>query len=341
MRILITGGAGFIGTNLVRYLLKKYPGYELVVMDRLAYTGNLENLVEVEHLPMFHFVQGDICHEVEVDALMSQGIEAVIHLAAEPYPNPEETDPSRFIRTDLYGTYVLAEAAAAYKVDRFIHISTAEVYGAVMSGDIQRAVAEGDELKPLSARAASRVGADRLAYSYAASAHLPVTILRPSMVYGPYQYPDRGLAEWIASALLGEGIQLPAAGQRRRDWVHVQDVCSAIETILHARKREVEGDVFNVGQGHARSDIEVVELLLHFLDQPRALIQPEESPSLTAAPVDTAALERLGWEHRVDFHQGLAETLQWYQDHRSWWEKLRQPMPENVIHIPSVEDEDF
>lgn len=341
MRILITGGAGFIGSNLIHYLLKKYPGYEIITVDRLSYTGNLENLVDVEHLPMYHFVQGDVCNEVEVDALMSQGIEAVIHLASEPHPNPEEADPSRFIKTDLYGTYVVCEAAAAYKVDRLIHVSTADGYGEGQSGPLQRPAAEADELKPLSAHVASRVGADRLAYSYAASHHLPVAILRPSLVYGPHQYPDRGLGSWVASAILGEGIELGQEGQRHRDWIYVQDVCAAIDTVLHARKRDIEGQVFNVGSGHLRSDVEMSELLLHFLDRPRQLIQLSKNPESHGLAVDSSKLERLGWKNGMDFHQGVAETIQWYQQHKDWWDKLRQPSPEQVVRLPSVEDDDI
>lgn len=340
MRILITGGAGFIGSNLIHYLLAKYPGYDIINLDRLSYSGNLQNLTSIHHLPMYHFIQGDICNEVEVDAIMSQGIDAVIHLASEPYPNPEESDPSRFIRSDLYGTYVLCEAAAVYKVNRFIHVSTAQSYGVGrQQAGLLRPATEADELKPLAAHVASRLGAERLAYAYYASHNLPVTMARLSTVYGIYQYPDHAPASWITSAITNEVITLDDHGQAMFDWIHIADVCAGLDTLLHARQREVDGEVFNVGTGHARSQIEVAELVVSFLDQPKQLVTVTDQPALSGVSVDTTKLERLGWVVKKDFHQGLSETINWYQQHRDWWEKLRQPSPEAVLQLPSLEDE--
>jgi dTDP-glucose 4,6-dehydratase len=340
MRLLITGGAGFIGSNVVRYLLAKYPGYDIINLDRLSYSGNLQSLAEVQHLPMYHFVQGDICNEVEVDAIMSQGVDAVIHLASEPHPNPEESDPSRFIRSDLYGTYVLCEAAAAYKVERFIHVSTAHGYGVGrQQGGTLRPATETDELRPLSAHIASKIGAERLAYSYFASHQLPVVIARLSNVYGPHQYPDHQPAGWITAAMSSEVISLADHGQAAFDWIHIADVCSALDSLLHTRRREVEGEVFNVGSGHTRSQIEVAELVVNFLDQPKQLVAVTDAPALGGVAVDTTKLERLGWSIRQDFHQGLSETINWYQQRPDWWVKLRQPSPEAVLQMPTLEDE--
>jgi dTDP-glucose 4,6-dehydratase len=338
MRILITGGAGFIGSNIIRYLLYKYPGYDIINLDRLSYSGNLENLSDVQHLPMYHFVQGDICNEIEVDAIMSQGIDVVIHLASEPHPNPEEPDPSRFIRSDLYGTYVLAEAAAVYKVERFVQISTAQAYGIEAAGNMSlRPATETDELKPLTAHLASRIGAERLAYAYYASHQLPVTMVRFSGVYGPNQYPDQLPAKWITSALLGEVIELGNHGQTGHDWLHVTDACLALDTLLHARRRQIEGEVFNVGSGHLRTEIEVAELVVNFIDQPKQLIQVQSTAALGGTAIDTSKLERLGWTVKKDFHQGIAETITWYQEHKEWWDKLRQPSPEALFKM-SLED---
>lgn len=340
MRILITGGAGFVGSHLIRYLLAKYPGYDIINLDRLSYSGNLQNLADLQHLPMYHFVQGDICNEVEVDAIMSQGIEAVIHLASEPYPNPEESDPSRFIRSDLYGTYVLSEAASAYGVDRFIQVSTAHSYGVGREqGGMVHPATETDELKPLAAHVASRLGAERLAYAYFASHQLPVAMARLSNVYGTFQYPDHAPASWITAALSGETFSLDGHGQAMFDWVHVDDVCSALDALLHARKREVAGEVYNVGTGHLRSQIEVAELVVSFADQPKQLIQVTDKPSMGGVAVDTTKLERLGWSVKKDFHQGLSETIGWYTNNRQWWDKLRQPSPAAVLQLPSLEDE--
>lgn len=340
MRILVTGGAGFVGANLIHYLLSKYPGYDIINLDRLSYSGNLQNLIEMQHLPMYHFVQGDICNEVEVDAIMSQGIDAVVHLAAEPHPNPEESDPSRFIRSDLYGTYVLAEAASAYGVDRFIQISTAHSYGVgrELSGMVHPAT-ETDELKPLAAHVASRLGAERLAYAYFASHGLPVVMARLSNVYGRFQYPDHAPASWITAALSNETFELDGHGQAMFDWIHVDDVCSALDTLLHARKRDVEGEVYNVGTGHSRSQMEMAELVVSFVDQPKELIKLSNKTPLGGVAVDTAKLERLGWGVKKDFHQGLSSTIEWYRNNREWWEKLRQPSPGAVLQLPSLEDD--
>ena len=340
MKILVTGGAGFIGSNFIHYLLKKYPGYEIINLDRLTYSGNLENLASIAHLPMYHFVQGDICNEVEVDALMSQGIDAVVHLATEPYPNPEETDPSRFIRTDIYGTYVLCEAAAAYKVDRFIHVSTAAGYGAANPDDPQRRPAyEGDALRPESADTAARVGAAILASSYAKSHGLPVTTLRPSSVYGPYQFPDQLMAGWITGLISRDQIELGLAGQAEHDWLHVSDVCAALDVLLHARRKEVEGEVFNAGTGHVRSEVAVTDLLTHFLDRPKELVKVNEESVMSEQAIDTTKLERLGWRAEMDFHKGVSEVIAWYQDHPEWWAKLRQAPPELLTPIVAERDE--
>lgn len=331
MKLLITGGAGFVGSNLIRYLLKKYPGYTIINLDRLTYSGNLENLQEVAHLPMYQFIQGDICNEVEVDAIVGQGIDAIIHLASEPHPNPEEVDPSRFIRTDLYGTYVLAEAAVAYNIPRFIHVSTASGYGPGRLDDAQRRpVYEADELKPASPQTASRIGAERLAYSYTTSANLPVTIVRPSSVYGPYQYPSQTMASWITRVIQRQLIDLPASGRVEHDWLHVDDFCTAIDSLLHARDKEVISQVFNIGSGHLRSEIEVVDLLLHFMDRPRELVAISDLASPGEQAVDTTKIERLGWRSQVDFHKGIAEVVRWYEENPQWWEKLKQ----QYAHLP-------
>lgn len=329
MKILVTGGAGFIGSNFIHYLIKKYPGYEIINLDRLAYSGNLENLTDIADLPMYHFVQGDICNEVEVDALLSQGIDAIVHLASEPYPNPEEPDPSRFIRTDMYGTYVLCEAAAAYKIDRFIHVSTAIGYGpAVVDDAQQRPAYEGDILRPGTATTASRVGSEMLVTSYTISRNLPAVILRPSSVYGPHQYPDQTMANWITSMISSESVSLGQTGRAEHDWIYIHDVCTALDTLLHARSKEVEGQVFNAGSGHARSEVAILDLLTHFLDRPKELVNITEEHTPSEQAVDTTKLERLGWKAETDFHKGLTETINWYQQHPDWWKELRQRMPE-------------
>lgn len=334
MKILVTGGAGFVGSNVIRYLLKKYPAYTIINLDRLTYTGNLENLQDISQLPMYHFIQGDICHEVEVDALMSQGIDAVIHLASEPYPNPEEIDPSRFIRTDLYGTYVLCEAATAYQVPRFIHVSTAAGYGPSTAEGMQRRPAyEADELRPFTVQAAAKIGAEKLAYAYTNSAKVPITIVRPSSLYGPYQYPSQLMAQWVTDVILQQNIELPMSGHVEHDWLHVDDFCTAIDTILHARPNQVEGQTFNIGSGHLRSEIEVVDLLLHFMDRPRELVGVVEGGQQAEQAVDTTNLERLGWQPQVDFHKGIASVVKWYEEHPAWWEKLRQ----TYAHLPGQE----
>ena len=327
MRILITGGAGFIGSNLIHFLLKKYPGYDIINLDRLAPSGNLENLLDVARLPMYHFVQGDICNEVEVDALMSQGVEVVIHIATEPYPDLEEQDPARFIRTDMYGAYVLAQAAVAYKVTRFIYVSRADVYGTAATSGPTLAAVEDDVARPVQAHVASKLGGERLALSYFYSHALPVIVARPSQIYGPYQYPDQFLAYCLTQALSDEIVEIGGLGQEVADWLHVEDLCQGLDVLLHARRREVEGQVFNVATGHQRSQSEVIDLILHFLDKPRDSVRFNDQEASKVLPrlIDASKLERLGWSASINFQQGLSQTLLWYQQNMWWWEKLRQP----------------
>lgn len=339
MRVLVAGGAGFIGSHFIKYLVNKYPGYDIINLDRLGYSGNLENLQSIQHLPMYHFVQGDICNEIEVDALMSQGIDAVVNFASEADPDPEENDPARFIRTDVYGTYVLCEAATAYNVDHFLQVSTAAAYGSSEHDKLVRPAYEGDELRPTSANLASRVGAERLAFSYAASGKLPVCVARPTHVFGSHQYPEKIPAAWIIAAMRQEPITLPSSGQLKRDWIHIDDVCRGLDILLHGRRKEVDGEVFNLGSSHLRTDMEVAELIIHFLDQPRELLTISDVAEPGNIQVDVSKLKRLGWEVQRDFHQSLSETIQWYQQQSSWWEKLSQPAAKLPATLASLNDE--
>jgi dTDP-glucose 4,6-dehydratase len=219
-------------------------------------------------------------------------------------------------------------------------VSTAQAYRLdSASSTALRPATEADELKPATAHIASRVGAERLAYSYFATHKLPVVMARLAEVYGPYQYPDHLPAKWITSALLNEMITLPNHGQTGHDWLHVSDACAALDVLLHARKRDIEGEVFNVGSGHLRTDMEMAELIVNFADKPKELLEVKAEAATEGMAIDTTKLERLGWTIRKDFHQGIAETINWYQGHKDWWEKLRQPSPEMALKLPSLEDD--
>ncbi len=319
-KLLVTGGLGFIGSNFVRYMLNKYPDYELVNLDKVTYAGIPENLADVEADPRYRFVKGDITDEQTVNRIFEAGVDAVINFAAETHVDRSISNPSQFVITDVYGTYVLLEAARKFGVKRFIQISTDEVYGEA----IDSPCLETGPLMPKSPYAASKAGADRLAYSYFTTFEVPVVITRCGNNFGPYQYPEKLISLLITNAIEDKPLPIYGDGQNRRDWIYVTDHCRALDTILHAEG--IAGEVFNVGARQERTNLEIAHLILELLGKPRQLLTfvTDRPGHVRRHAVDVEKIkQKLGWQADTSFETGMQLTLQWYKEHQAWWRNIK------------------
>ncbi len=322
--LLVTGGAGFIGGNFAQHIRRAHPEWRVVVLDKLTYAGNEANLAALRGDPDLAFIRGDICDRADVERALDTlgGCDAVLNFAAETHVDRSILDPGAFVRTDVEGTYTLLEAARARGVARFIQISTDEVYGNAAAPDgTSRPSRETDALMPLSPYAASKAGADRLAFSYWATYGLPVVVTRCANNYGPYQYPEKQLPLFILNALHDRPLPVYGDGANTRDWIHVRDHCAALEAILLAPAEQVDGEVFNVGADEERSVLDNARLVLELLGKPDSLIQfvPDRLGHVRRHAVDSSRLRaRLGWHPAMRFREGLAETVAWYQAHAEW-----------------------
>ena len=317
--LLVTGGAGFIGSNLIRWLLGRYPGLRIVNLDKLTYAGNLENLREIEGDPRYEFVRGDIRDRDLVRTLLPR-VRAVVHLAAETHVDRSILDAGEFVLTDVYGSFVLFEALReAPGVEVFLHVSTDEVYGSREEG----LFAETDPLEPSSPYSASKAGADRLAHAYRVTYGLPIVILRPSNNYGPYQYPGKFIPLFTTNALEGRSLPLYGDGRQVRDWLHVEDHCRAIDLVL---RRGRPGEVFNVAANNEVPNIEVARRIVALLERSEDLIKPvQDRPGHDRRyALDCRRIHALGWKPEVPFPDGLASTVRWYRDHPDWWKAIKE-----------------
>lgn len=316
MHYLITGGAGFIGSNYVRHLLATVPDCRVRVLDKLTYAGNPANLQDVCRDERFEFVQGDICDPAAVTAAFD-GINIVIHFAAETHVDRSIHSAEAAVKTNFEGTFRLLEAARERGLKLFVHVATDEVYGSAEGG--QRF----DEESPLNPRnpySASKAGADRLAYSYFITYQLPVVITRPTNTYGPYQYPEKLIPLFVCRALNDEPLPVYGSGQQQRDWLHVDDHCRAVDVLLSSG---VPGQAYNVVGGNERVNMEVVRLILDELGKPESLIQHvEDRPGHDIRyALDDRKLKALGWSPQVEWEQGMRATIRWFAGHREWLEE--------------------
>jgi dTDP-glucose 4,6-dehydratase len=322
VEVLVTGGAGFIGSNFVRYALAGHSDWRVTTLDKLTYAGRLENLHDVMDDPRHVFVRGDIADRDLVRPLVARA-NLVVHFAAETHVDRSILGAGEFIRTDVYGTFVLLEAAReAADLRRFVQISTDEVYGTVPTG----ASRETDELKPRNPYAASKAGADRLAYSYWATYGVPVVITRASNNYGPYQFPEKVIPLFVTNAIDGQAVPLYGDGLNVRDWLHVLDHCRALDLVID---RGAPGEVYNIGGGNDVANIDLTKRILSLLERPETLIRP-----VTDRPghdrrycLDTTKLRGLGWQPQTDFADGVRETVDWYRQNEWWWRPIKQGDP--------------
>ena len=317
--VLVTGGAGFIGSNFVRYALRTHRDWRVTTLDKLTYAGRRENLHDVMDDPRHTFVHGDIV-DAAVSAPLVERSAIVVHFAAETHVDRSIMGAGDFIRTDVEGTFVLLEAARrASSLRRFVQISTDEVYGSVAAGSSR----ETDELKPRNPYAASKAGADRLAYSYWATHDVPVIVTRASNNYGPYQFPEKVIPLFVTNAVDDIPVPLYGDGRNVRDWLHVDDHCRALDLLIaHGQN----GEVYNVGGGNDITNVDLTHRILAALDKPASLIRPvaDRLGHDRRYSLDTTKLRGLGWVPQVAFEQGLAATVDWYRRNEWWWRPIKE-----------------
>ena len=314
MRLLITGGAGFIGSNFVHYMLSKHSEAEIVVLDKLTYAGNMSSLKDV--LADIEFVKGDICDETIVKQLLKD-CDCVINFAAETHVDRSITSSAAFVQTDVLGTHVLLAAAKDYSIERFVQISTDEVYGSIDRGSFK----ETDLLHPSSPYAASKAGADLLASSYFTTYGFPCVITRSSNNYGPYQHPEKLIPRFVTSAMRNQELTVYGQGDNVRDWIHVSDNCAAIDCV---RQRGKTGETYNIGAGNEKSNLDITKAILQLTRKPSTLI------AFTANrlghdqrySLDCSKIKALGWQPEISFEDGLAQVARWYQENEWWWSPL-------------------
>jgi len=323
VNVLVTGGAGFIGSNFVRYGLAAHADWHVTTLDKLTYAGRLENLESVRNHPRHRFIKGDIA-DAEVAAPLVREADVVVNFAAETHVDRSIQSAGEFITTDVFGTFVLLEAARQNpSLRRFVQISTDEVYGSVPQGSSR----ETDELRPRNPYSASKAGADRLAYSYWATYQVPVIITRASNNYGPNQFPEKVIPLFITNLIDDIPVPLYGDGQNERDWLHVLDHCHAVDLLI---ERGADGEVYNIGGGNQVKNVDLTHRILKLVGKPASLIKPvPDRPGHDRRySLDTGKISSLGWRPRADFEEGLAETVSWYRDNERWWRPIKDEDPE-------------
>ncbi len=318
--ILVTGGAGFIGSNFVHFMLNKYPGYKIVNFDTLTYAGNLENLSAVEKHPNYTFVKGDICDRAAVlKAFREHAIDSVVHFAAESHVDRSITGPAIFVHTNVVGTQVLLDASREVGIEKFLHVSTDEVYGSLGATGY---FTEETPLHPNSPYSASKASSDMLVLAYQHTFGFPGVVTRCSNNYGPFQFPEKLIPLLIANALNDKPIPVYGDGSNVRDWLYVEDHCSALDTVLHNGK---VGDVYNIGGHNEWKNIDIVKLVLKEIGKPESLITyVKDRPGHDKRyAIDAAKIKNeLGWVPAYQFESGIKKTIEWYLQNKQWWERI-------------------
>lgn len=318
--ILVTGGAGFIGSNFVHFMLNKYPDYTIVNFDTLTYAGNLENLTAVEKDPRYRFVKGDICDAAQVTAALKEfAVDTIVHFAAESHVDRSITGPAVFVQTNVVGTQVLLDASRAHGIERFLHVSTDEVYGSLGATGY---FTEETPLHPNSPYSASKASSDMLVLAYQHTFGFPGLVTRCSNNYGPYQFPEKLIPLMIANALNDRPLPVYGDGLNVRDWLYVEDHCSALDTVLH---RGTLGEVYNIGGHNEWKNIDIVKLVLKEIGKPESLITfVKDRPGHDRRyAIDAARIKNeLGWVPAYQFESGIKRTVQWYLQNRPWWERI-------------------
>ncbi len=328
-RLLITGGAGFIGSNFTKYVLSRYPDYLVTVLDALTYCGNLDNFTQdMWENPHFTFWHGDIRDRETVDNLMRQS-EVVVHLAAETHVDRSIDNSDAFISTDVKGTQVLLEALRRHSVERFIHVSTSEVYGTAE----EVPMTENHPLNPQSPYAAAKAGADRLAYSYFVTYDLPILIFRPFNAYGSNQYPEKMIPLFTTNAIEDKPLPIYGDGTFTRDWTYVEDLCQALDRALQVDIERLKGEVINLGTGVDTDINTIAKIILERLQKPESLVRfVEDRPGHVQKHVSSTSKAKvlLDWSPTTSLRDGLQRTIDWYLEHPEWWKRLKKEGDEYV-----------
>lgn len=320
MKLLVTGGAGFIGSNFVLYMLHQHPDYEVINVDALTYAGNLENLKSVEGNHRHTFVRADIRDAGAMDELMAKGIDVVVNFAAESHVDRSILEPDVFVKTNVLGTQVLLDAAHRHGVRKFVQVSTDEVYGSL--GDTGLFTEE-TPLAPNSPYSASKAGGDMLVRAYHETFGLPMNITRCSNNYGPYQFPEKLIPLMISKALANEPMPIYGDGLNIRDWLYVEDHCSAIDLVIHQGRN---GEIYNIGGNNERTNMHIVKTILEQLGQSESLIthvkdRPGHDRRYGIDPTKT--MKELGWQPKHNFESGIHKTITWYLEHHDWWTRIQ------------------
>lgn len=318
MRLLVTGGAGFIGSNFIRYILNKYPSYKVVNLDKLTYCGNLENLSDIQDNKNYSFIKGDICDTGLIRKLIAR-CDCIVNFAASTHVDRSIRDASDFIKTNVWGTYCLLEASRSARLRLFLQISTDEVYGSVLKGKSK----ENDPLLPNSPYAASKAAGDHLARSYSVTYKLPIIITRSSNNFGPYQYPEKAIPLFITNLLEDKKVPLYGDGLNRRDWIYALDNCGALDCILHKGKI---GEIYNIGAGNEIPNIVLTKKILKLMKVPQTFIHyVKDRPGHDRRyALCCRKVQSLGWKPKFSFHEAIGLTVGWYKKNQGWWKKLKR-----------------
>lgn len=317
MKILITGGAGFIGSHFIRLLLNKGKDNEIINLDKLTYAGNIDNLKDVEKNPNYKFVKGDICDIKTVSDLIKD-VDYVVNFAAETHVDRSIIDATNFIDTDIKGTFTLLEEARKNNVKKFIQISTDEVYGQILEGSFK----ESDPLNPRNPYSASKAGGDLLASSFFCTYNMPVIITRSSNNFGPFQYPEKLIPLFVTNLIEGKKVPLYGDGLNIRDWIYVVDNCEAIDFVMHYGKT---GEVYNIGRGNEITNLEMTKIILNEMEKDESYINyvKDRQGHDRRYSLDCSKINALGWKPRFNFIRAIKETISWYKDKEPWWRKIK------------------